>query len=291
MATEWYYTTNKQQMGPVSWMDLRELAENGILKPQDMVWSEGMDEWVKAIQQRGLFADSGEGARRVTAKPPPGRRVRRKEDDEVEDDEDVEDEQTSRQKAKKRKVERAKMNTGLKVGLILGGVACGLLFLGCAGGLMVWLTLRGDPAPKNVPIAVPNPPPKGMPNFPDLQPKGFPNAPPGPAKTQTYTVNNLMPHLGDMPQLDNRRQFNFQQGKRVIITVTNTLTDPKTDVDLYVHPTNNMAQIITADILTPDLNRNCRVEFVVPVTQSYTVRLTNLGPGIANSCVVTIEER
>ena len=54
---------------------------------------------------------------------------------------------------------------------------------------------------------------------------------------------------------------------------------------------NNMAAIIAVDLNTPDINRNCRVEFIVPVTQSYTVRLVNLGPGVANSCQVTIEER
>ena len=42
MAAEWYYTTNKQQMGPVSWDELRQLATQGLLKPNDLVWTEGM---------------------------------------------------------------------------------------------------------------------------------------------------------------------------------------------------------------------------------------------------------
>src|SRR6266498_2716786 len=105
MATEWYYTTNKQQMGPVSWNELRELAEVGILKPHDMVWCDGMDEWVKAINQSGLFADSGadeaiaapsKKSRFTEAKPPPGRRTRKRDDDE--DDED--DEEAARKQRK-----------------------------------------------------------------------------------------------------------------------------------------------------------------------------------------------
>lgn len=272
MAVEWYYTTNKQQMGPVSWMDLRELADHGILKPHDMVWTEGMDEWVKAIQKGGLFADGAQSGRSSSAKPPPGRRVRREDEDENEDDE-----RTSRKKAKKRVLERTKMTTGLKVGLILGGVLCGLLLLGCAGGLMIWAAFRGNAGRR----------PQPAPNFVFAPPQPAPNFMPAPPRTQTYTVNNLMPD----PIGGHGKLFIFQQGQRVIITVTNTLADPKTDVDLYVHPTNNMAAIIAVDLNTPDINRNCRVEFIVPATQSYTVRLVNLGPGVANTCQVTIEER
>src|SRR5947208_1159100 len=117
MTTEWFYTTNKQQMGPVSWTELRELAEVGILKPHDMVWSDGMDEWVKAINQQGLFADgdaggavsAGKSSKKSSyseAKPPPGRRTRRTEEDE---DEDEEDERAARKKARKSAEERTKM--------------------------------------------------------------------------------------------------------------------------------------------------------------------------------------
>src|SRR2546421_607851 len=85
MATEWFYTTNKQEMGPVSWQELTELVQAGILKPHDLVWTEGMDDWVKAINQEGLFTDA-DGNEKVTAKksayapaakPPPGRRTKR----------------------------------------------------------------------------------------------------------------------------------------------------------------------------------------------------------------------
>ena len=59
MASEWYYTTNKQQMGPVSWDELRELAQVGILKPADLVWSEGMAEWIELREFEPAPTSSG----------------------------------------------------------------------------------------------------------------------------------------------------------------------------------------------------------------------------------------
>ena len=141
---EWFYTTNKQQMGPVTWDELRELAEVGILKPHDLIWTEGMEEWVKGINQSGLFAEgpaesvsAGKQSSYAAPKPPPGRRSRRKE--EVDDDE--EDEKDAKKKSRKKQEERAKMAVGLKVGLILGAVVFALLFLVCAGVGLVGLTV------------------------------------------------------------------------------------------------------------------------------------------------------
>ena len=260
MAAEWFYTTKKQQMGPVSWMDLRELADTGILKPHDMVWTEGMEEWVKAVQQRGLFAHGDGGGRISATKLPPGRRGRRTDEDELDEDDDV----RSRKKAKKRAVERTKMTTGLKVGLILGGVVCGLFVLGCAGTLMVWLAVRDNPAPA---------------------PKAAPNFVPAPPRVQSYTVRNLMPNS------DNQSQFDFRQGQRVIIDVINALPNPDTDVNLFVHPKNDIKETIVMDVNPPNVNRNCHVDFIVPATQSYTIRVVNLGPGTVPGCQVRIEER
>src|SRR6516162_1973433 len=112
MATEWFYTTNKQQMGPVSWKELLELAEVGILKPHDLVWAEGMDDWVKAINQKGLFADdagaieaTGKKSSYPKAKPPPGRRTSRIDDD---DEDDEEDEREAKRTNRKRQEARAR---------------------------------------------------------------------------------------------------------------------------------------------------------------------------------------
>src|SRR5262249_18517438 len=133
MATEWFYTTNKQQMGPVSWKELLELAEVGILKPHDLVWTEGMNDWVKAINQKGLFADrraeqgvsAGKSPSYPQPKPPLGGRTRRADDNDEEEDE--EGHREAKRRARRREEARAKTSVGIKVGLILAAVVFVLL--------------------------------------------------------------------------------------------------------------------------------------------------------------------
>jgi len=64
---EWYYAKGDQQQGPVSSTELRQLAASGRVLPDDLVWREGMSEWVAASNVRGLF----EGTPKV-AEPLPG---------------------------------------------------------------------------------------------------------------------------------------------------------------------------------------------------------------------------
>lgn len=56
MSEQWYYTRNKQQQGPVSQEQLKQLAAAGQLQPTDMVWKEGLPQWVAANTLSGLFA-------------------------------------------------------------------------------------------------------------------------------------------------------------------------------------------------------------------------------------------
>src|SRR5688500_7523913 len=64
--TSWYYARNGQQLGPVTLDALRQQASSGELKPGDLVWGEGMPDWVDARQVpqlAGSFAlapDEGE---------------------------------------------------------------------------------------------------------------------------------------------------------------------------------------------------------------------------------------
>ncbi|MDF1659350.1 MAG: CD225/dispanin family protein [Verrucomicrobiales bacterium] len=43
---EWYYASNGQQMGPVSQEELISLFDRGEIKASDLVWNEGMPDWV-----------------------------------------------------------------------------------------------------------------------------------------------------------------------------------------------------------------------------------------------------
>ena len=53
----WYYARNDQQFGPVSAVELKQLADDGRLAPDDLLWREGMDTWATAINLRGLFVE------------------------------------------------------------------------------------------------------------------------------------------------------------------------------------------------------------------------------------------
>src|SRR5437016_2198674 len=57
MAQLWFYTQNGQPAAaPVDLTQLRALAAAGVLQATDEVWREGLANWVKAKQVRGLFA-------------------------------------------------------------------------------------------------------------------------------------------------------------------------------------------------------------------------------------------
>lgn len=52
---EWLYSTgDEHQQGPVSTRELNRLAESGTLRPDDLIWKEGMAEWVPANRLKGL---------------------------------------------------------------------------------------------------------------------------------------------------------------------------------------------------------------------------------------------
>ncbi|MBI1832415.1 MAG: DUF4339 domain-containing protein [Planctomycetes bacterium] len=254
MAAEWYYTTNKQQMGPVSWPELVELARGGLIKASDKVWTDGMDEWVKAINQRGLFDDDGAEAMTAStktppseAKPPPGRRSRRRDDEEDDDD----DSQAKKKADRRSEEESVKTSMGIKIGLIVAGVLLLILVgVGCIGG-MIWMAF-GPSAKVN----------------------------------DTYTVTNL-----PVMKYDEHR-FTLTSGRKVVITSTNDIERPDTDVDLYVYRGDSSSpneKPVKMDDRRPNVDRHCKVEFVVAATDTYRVRVLNRGPGLARSCVVKIE--
>ena len=75
----WYYAHGEEESGPVSSAELKSLAQSGQLEPEDLVWKDGMDDWVPATEVRGLFSsqespppvpDAG-SARADDSAPPP----------------------------------------------------------------------------------------------------------------------------------------------------------------------------------------------------------------------------
>jgi hypothetical protein len=67
---QWYYARNDQQFGPVSAAELKQLADEGRLAPDDLLWREGMDQWATAINLRGLFTNDATGGPQPTIIPP-----------------------------------------------------------------------------------------------------------------------------------------------------------------------------------------------------------------------------
>ena len=65
----WYYAKDDEQQGPISTQDLRQLATNGKLTPDDYVWKEGMEEWTPASQLKGLFPEIALPVQRTPSDP------------------------------------------------------------------------------------------------------------------------------------------------------------------------------------------------------------------------------
>ena len=56
MSQEWYYSVEGDRQGPVSAQELKKLVEAGSIKASDLVWKDGMADWVPAKTIKGLFA-------------------------------------------------------------------------------------------------------------------------------------------------------------------------------------------------------------------------------------------
>ena len=72
--TQWYVAVEGRRYGPVTAEQLGTWAQHGRLTADDMVWREGMAEWVKAgtvEELGGLFAGAAAGGTAPAGVPPP----------------------------------------------------------------------------------------------------------------------------------------------------------------------------------------------------------------------------
>ena len=51
---KWHYTIDGRQQSPCSDQDLIDLARRGALKPEDLVWFDGLQEWLPAKKLQWL---------------------------------------------------------------------------------------------------------------------------------------------------------------------------------------------------------------------------------------------
>ncbi|MCA9092576.1 MAG: RDD family protein [Planctomycetaceae bacterium] len=119
--SKWYVAIDGKQRGPISSLDLRKLVKLKRLKPSDLIWKEGLHDWVEAGSIQGLFSPVS-SSKRPSKSPSAGnkRRPRPQDEeepiseeleeeplDEEETDDEVEDEEppeeVPRKKSKKKK--------------------------------------------------------------------------------------------------------------------------------------------------------------------------------------------
>lgn len=53
---QWYFSKNGNQLGPVEENELRAKISSGEISPSNLVWREGMTEWLPASSAPGLVA-------------------------------------------------------------------------------------------------------------------------------------------------------------------------------------------------------------------------------------------
>jgi hypothetical protein len=68
----WHYSVDGERFGPVIPDELRRLAAKGDLGPTDLVWKQGMTDWIPASRIKGLFAKPAATPSPVPPSPPKG---------------------------------------------------------------------------------------------------------------------------------------------------------------------------------------------------------------------------
>jgi uncharacterized membrane protein YdbT with pleckstrin-like domain len=74
MADEWYVSRGGKRFGPVPAAQLRKLAAAGKIKSSDLLWKDGLNDWVAAESIKGLFPSSAPAGQAIglaaTPEPP-----------------------------------------------------------------------------------------------------------------------------------------------------------------------------------------------------------------------------
>lgn len=167
MSTDWFYAAGDTRLGPVSEDDLKRLATDGKLKPGDLVWRDGMPDWVEARTVDALFPkvdsrrplENGYAEDRPSRRGTPRRRDddddrpsrrgssrRRDRDDELDEDDDrprvrrreerYEDDYDDRPRSRRGRQERPGQIQAVGIMLLCGGIFGVLVFLGFAASLV-----------------------------------------------------------------------------------------------------------------------------------------------------------
>jgi hypothetical protein len=281
MAVEmWYYTTEGKQMDPVSIRELRRLVEDGLLKPTDMVWKDGMARWIRASSVKELFPDPGSeldkyfatsgnqsaaaaipaNSTDTTPAPAPSKPSAK-----IDDDDEPRPQRRKRRSAgaddddrpSRRGVDPKASNSGIiLIAVILGG---GLVLFAVVVGVLILIFARGGPARPAQGVAIENPVPVPLVN-----------------KNASY-VEAIQP-LGIV-----RRTIKLQRGVTYEFTVRSEPRHP--DVDLHILNHNGAEE--EADVsFGPDSFKR----WAPREDGDYKIELRNLDEFTAVKSTVTIRE-
>jgi hypothetical protein len=293
---EWYYADNGQQMGPVSAFELRALLAKGAVKPDDLVWRDGLSNWIPASQARELWpnlpatpvaapASRSGGA----AAPMPGQR--HYEQAPSARGRSHFDDDSPRGPWDDRPIPRrppAGMSTAAKVA-IFGGIAALLLVPFVVLVSLAMMAASDHPTRQSKPMgggAIRGP----GPGNPDGRAPGPPQINPDPAIFDDEVMSKRRAQLEsyeitlNFPRDENQRWVSWNANQMVRVTVKalefamNEFEE--IDVDLYIY--NKAGQLIAWDN-RPDMD--CGVTFVVPATGQYRIVVV-LDRGKSAKCVV-----
>jgi GYF domain 2 len=306
MAAElWYYTNEGKQMDPVSIKELKRLVSDGVLKPTDMIWKEGMARWIRASSLKELYPDptaaldhffthtkvaasqkgttvNSTSSTSVTV----GASINSKTAPAVGSSSSGSNDDASQPSVKRRRSDedRETSKGGGKGGLILIGVgllAVGFLFFALlvGGGIVYFVTRPSEPAPAPQPIANQNDPKDKQPNDPPPK-KDIPL----PADVKTG-IGKYEWFVG--PGQQKEFKLRVKGGTNASVSVTNLQTKFKGTIDfnIFVVKDNN-GEAVTSDV-RPDIN--AQVQFTLPNDEIVRVRVVNaaeIGTGPRAKCAV-----
>jgi hypothetical protein len=293
MMEMWHYTCEGKQMDPVSIRDLKRLVGDGVVKPTDMVWKEGLPRWIRASSMKELFPDPSSPLDQYFSSPPadtrheppgqapmpavransqaypddelrPQRRRRRSAD---EDDED-------RDRPRRRRP--APSGGGYGTQILIASVVGGFVLL---AAVVVGIVILARTPPQE-PLAIVAPPLEVR----DFQPVAPPRAdqPKEPVKLAkddpplpdgVKTGAGVLPITVRLaPGAEHIVKFRVQADHAAKITVTPLPVPGKViDLNLQVFKDSDNALVIADE--TP--GASARVEFTLPAAQVVRVRVFN----------------
>ena len=65
----WYYARGESEQGPISSAQIKALAATGALRRDDLVWKEGMENWLPASDIDELFPNGSKKGKEPEKKP------------------------------------------------------------------------------------------------------------------------------------------------------------------------------------------------------------------------------